>query len=104
MATSTLEESLLSKLSSGVLDGIVGSSLTTSGGSTVWSQIEDGTPTRYKQGPGGKFFDGKENTRYEGVLHTLQTWATDSEKLEFLQKYGWLLDDAEAREYSALYK
>jgi len=68
-------------LLSGVLDGFVGGDLTIDGGSTVWTVIKNGIPTRYKQGPGGKFFDNKENVRFDGVLHTLQEWITDEEKL-----------------------
>ena len=58
----------------------------------------------FKQGPGGKFFNGKENERYEGVLHILQKWATDEEKLQFFQKFGWLMKDADVKAYSAKFK
>ncbi len=58
MGRSKEEKSLLDKLLSGALDGIVGNDLTTSGRSTVWTVIKNGIPTRYKQGPGGKFFNG----------------------------------------------
>ena len=98
------EKSLLQKLASGVLDGIVGDSTETSGGSTVWTAIKDGTPTVFKKGPGGKFFNGKENERYEGVLHTKQKWITDEEKIAFLRKFGWLIRDNEVKAYSAKYK
>ncbi len=98
------EKSLLAKLASGLLDGIVGDDLTTSGGSTVWKSIKDGVPAMFKQGPGGRFFNGKENERYDGVLHTLEKWDTDDRKLGFLQKFGWLMDDPEVRKYSAKFK
>lgn len=104
MARSKEESGLLSKLLSGLLDGQVGDDLETTGGSTVWTEIKDGTPTRYKQGPGGKFFDGKENVRYDGKLTKLEEWKTDDEKLGFLQKFGWLMDDPDAKEYSKKYK
>ena len=58
----------------------------------------------FKQGPGSRFFDGKENTCIEGVLHTLQEWITDEQKLEFLRKFGWLMKDAAVRTYSAKFK
>lgn len=104
MGRSKEEKRLLGKLLSGALDGIVGNDLTTSGGSTIRTVIKNGIPTRYKQGPGGKFFNGKENERYEGVLHTLEEWITDDQKLDFLQKFGWLIKDDDARTYSAKFK
>ena len=67
-------------------------------------QIKNGIPAQYKEGPGGKFFDGKENIRYTGKRHVLQEWKTDDAKLVFLQKYGWLMDHPAVREYSAKYK
>ena len=104
MRRTTEEQNLLSKLLAGVLDGRVGNDLTTSGGSTVWTAIKDGKIIRYKQGPGGKFFNGKENERFEGVLHVLEEWVTDDEKLAFIQKFGWLMKDADAKAYSAKFK
>ncbi len=98
------EKKLLQKMASGALDGFVGDNITTSGGSTVWKSIKNGLPAMFKQGPGGNFFNGKENERYEGVLHTLQKWATDDEKLQFLRKFGWLMQDTDVKAYSAKFK
>lgn len=98
------EKDLVKRFKEGAFDGIVGDLFQTSGGSTVWTQIKDAKAVRYKQGPGGKFFDGKENERYSGVLHTLGEWATDGQILEFLQKFGWLLKDSAANAYSAKFK
>lgn len=98
------EKNLLAKLLSGVLDGQVGNDLTTTGGSTVWTAIKNGKPIQFKQGPGGKIFNGKENERFNGVLHILKEWVTDDEKLEFLQKLGWLIKDDEVKAYSAKFK
>lgn len=98
------ERALLSKLISGALDGIVGDDMTTSGGSTVWTVIKDGIPVRYKQGPTTKFFNGKENERIAGVLHTLQKWVTDEERIQFLRQFGWLMKDEAVRIYSAKFK
>lgn len=98
------EESLLTKMKRGAFDGVIGNVLTTSGGSNVWTEIKNGEPTRYKKGSGGKFFNGKENERYEGKLHILETWKTDEEKIGFLRKYGWLIEDVAAKKYSAKYK
>ena len=72
----------------------------------IWynKSIKNGVPAMFKQGPGSRFFDGKENTRLEGVLHTLQEWITDEQKLEFLQRFGWLMKDAAVGAYSAKFK
>lgn len=98
------EKGLLQRLASGIFDGDVGDSIETSGGSTVWKTIKNGVPRQLKKGPGGKFFNGKENERYEGVLHTLDEWVTDEEKLAFLRKFGWLMKDAAVKAYSAKHK
>lgn len=98
------EKSLLKKLASGLLDGPVGDDLQTSGGSTVWVRIKDGTPVRLKEGPARRFFDGRENERIPGKLRVLEEWTTDDEKLEFLQRFGWLMADDDARAYSAKFK
>lgn len=74
-------------MASGALDGFVGDDLTTYGGSSVWKVIKDGVPVMFKQGPDSRFFNGKENEHIEGVLHTLQEWVTDEQKLEFLRKF-----------------
>jgi hypothetical protein len=104
MAITNEEKSLLKKLASGALDGFVGDDLTTTGGSAVWKAIKSGVPVMFKQGPGGKFFNGKENEHFEGVMHTLQEWATDEQKLEFLRKFGWLMKDEAVKAYSAMFK
>ena len=53
------ERELLKRMDAGELDGMVGNMFQTDGGSTVWTTIKDGIPTRFKQGPGGKFFNGR---------------------------------------------
>ena len=98
------EIGLLKKLLSEELDGPVGTNYYTSGGSTIWMEIKNGNPVRYKQGPGGKFFDGKENIKFEGKRTVLEKWETDDEKLAFLQKYGWLMEDKDVKSYSAKFK
>lgn len=57
-----------------------------------------------KQGPTRRFFNGKENERIPGVLHTMQEWLTDEEKLQFLQRFGWLMNDTDVRAYSKKFK
>ena len=98
------EKELLKRLATGALDGFVGNDLTTSDGSTVWKAIKNSIPTIFKQGPSKRFFNGKENERIEGVLHILEEWSSDERKLEFLQKFGWLMNDKAVREYSAKLK
>ena len=58
----------------------------------------------FKEGPGGKYFDNKENVHFDGVIHTLQKWVTDEQKLAFLQKFGWLMKDSDVKAYSAKFK
>lgn len=104
MKFSKEEKSLLAKLASGLLDGVVGDHLETSGGSTVWTSIKNGLPATFKKGPGKRFFNGKENEYISGVLHTLRKWSTDEEKLQFLRKFGWLMKDPDVIAYSAKFK
>ena len=104
MARTKEEKGLLAKLLSGKLDGQVGDDLPTSGGSTIWTSIKDGKPARFKEGPSTKFFNGKENERIPGKRQVLESWDTDDEKLSFLQKFGWLMKDEDAKNYSAKFK
>lgn len=104
MSISKEEKNLLSKLSKGLLDGIVGNDLTTSGGSTVWMRIKNGNPMQLKQGPSKRFFNGKENETISGVLHVLKEWVSDEEKLQFLRKFGFLMSDPDVVAYSAKFK
>ena len=104
MKITSEEKTLLEKLSLGLFDGCVGNQLLTTGGSAIWKTIKNGVPVMLKQGPTRKFFDGKENTYSEGILHTLQEWVTDEQKLEFLRKFGWLMRDATVKAYSAKFK
>lgn len=98
------EKNLLKSLNSGELDGLVGDDIITSGGSRIWKVIKNGIPTMFKQGPGGKIFNGKENEHFEGILHTLQKWVTDEQKIDFIRKFGWLMNDEKAKIYSAKFK
>lgn len=104
MRISKEEKNLLAKLTTGLLDGIVGRDLTTSGGSTVWMTIKNGVPKQFKQGPSKRFFNGKENEVIDGVLHTLKEWSSDDEKIQFLRKFGWLMNDPDVVAYSAKFK
>ncbi len=104
MTFSKEEKNLLSKLAKGVLDGFVGDEYITQGGSSIWMAIKNGVPTKFKQGPSKRFFNGKENEVIQGVLHILQKWSSDKEKLQFLQKFGWLMKDPDVLAYSAKFK
>ncbi len=107
MANRTNEEkTLLSRLASGMLDGIVGNDKIYTDGYkpvTVGKRIENGIPYSYRESAEQRFFNGDEN-EYIGGKVTKETYDTDDEKLEFLQRYGWLMNDVEARSYSAKYK
>ena len=64
MKMTSEERELLKRMDAGELDGMVGNMFQTDSGSTVWTIIKNGIPVRFKKGPGGKFFNGKENERY----------------------------------------
>lgn len=87
-----------------MLDGVVGNSIFTTGGSEIWTEIKNGIATQYKQGPSRKYFNGRENVRTEGVLHELEKWVRDDELIFFFRKFGYLLKDEVALAYSAKYK
>ena len=105
MRRSNEEKSLLAKLASGVLDGMVGDEKVYHGYKDVYcgKYIKDGEPVSYREGESARFFNGKENERIPGK-RTEDHYDTDDRKLEFLQRYGWLTDDEEVRAYSAKFK
>lgn len=98
------EKELITRLNSGLLDGQVGDDLKTSGGSYVWKVIRQGVPMMIKQGPTKKFFNNRETEKIPGIIHCLEKWTTDEERLAFLQKFGWLMADEAVRKYSAKFK
>jgi hypothetical protein len=51
--------------------------------------IDSGTPVKYREGKGTKFFDGKENIRTPGK-RSQERFETDEEKTIFFQKYGFI--------------
>ncbi|MCI8537062.1 MAG: hypothetical protein HFF18_00140 [Oscillospiraceae bacterium] len=101
-----LEEIVLEKLERGLLDGPVGDDFVTGDYSKVIFRkvIRDGIPQTLRIGEGYKFFDNRENTRVPGTVQITEAFETISQKLLFLQKYGWLLDDPDVREYSRRFK
>ena len=105
MSKSREEQHLLDKLASGALDGMVGDEREYRGYKSVYcgKYIKDGVPVSYRQGASERFFNGKENERHPGKRDE-EHFVTDERKLEFLQRYGWLIDDEEVCAYSAKYK
>ena len=99
------ELNLLKKLASGVLDGMVGREKVYAGYKNVYcgKYIKDGEPVSYREGESSRFFNGKENERISGKRDE-DHYDTDDRKLEFLQRYGWLMDDEDVRAYSAKFK
>lgn len=105
MRRSNEEKRLLTKLESGILDGMVGDEKVYHGYKDVYcgKYIENGEPVSYREGESTRFFNGKENERIPGK-RTEERYDTDDRKLEFLQRYGWLIDDPDVRAYSAKFK
>lgn len=99
------EKNLLAKLASGSLDGMVGDERVYRGYKKVFcgKYIKDGEPVSYRQGESTRFFNGKENERISGKREE-DHYVTDERKLEFLQRYGWLTNDDDAKAYSAKFK
>ena len=99
------ERNLLAKLASGVLDGPVGDVRVYRGFKSVYcgKYIKNGEPVSYREGESSKFFNGQENERIPGK-RTEEHFDTDLKKLTFLQQYGWLIPDKDARTYSAKFK
>lgn len=99
-----LEQMILEKMEKGLLDGMVGNDFIPSGCKTIHRKIiKDGIPQILKMGPDSKYFDNKENIRVAGKV-TKKLLNSVTEKLEFIQKYGWLMNDPDAKAYSALFK
>ena len=89
MSRTDEENNLLQKLASGSLDGMVGDEREYRGYRSVYcgKYIKNGEPVSYRQGE-------REEEHFD----------TDDRKLEFLQRYGWLMDDEDVKAYSAKYK
>jgi len=95
---------LLKKLANGEYDG-----KRTDGemnGVSSGFYVEKGTPVKYRQGKGTKFFDGKENVRTQGK-RTEERFETDEQKTDFLQRFGFIPEmfakHPEVMEYSKEY-
>lgn len=99
------EKNLLAKLANGELDGMVGDEREYRGYKSVYcgKYIKAGIPVSYRQGESERIFNGRENERIPGKREE-DHYDTDARKLEFLQRYGWLINDDEVRAYSAKFK
>lgn len=105
MGVKELEKIALEKLNSGLLDGVVGNDFDTGNYAIVTFRkvIKEGIPQILRLGAGSKYFNNKENVRIPGNVST-QLFESITEKLGFLQKYGWLMDDPDVKAYSAFFK
>ncbi len=105
MKKTTEEKRLLSKLASGLLDGMVGEEKVYRGYKNIYcgKYIKNGEPVSYRQSESERFFNGRENETIEGKREE-DHYNTDERKLDFLQRYGWLIQDEEVKKYSAKYK
>ncbi len=100
-----LERSILTKLDKGMLDGVVGSDYRSKKNKDVIYRniIENGVPKAIQLKPKDEFFDGRDKVIISDA-ETVVIFETDDEKLTFMQKYGWLMDDPDARFYSSFFK
>ena len=106
MSNHTQEETnLLLRLTRGEFDGLVGDERTYGTYKHIYcgKYIKGGEPVAYRRGEAERFFNGKETERIPGKMEE-EHFDTEDRKLEFLQCYGWLIDDDEVRAYSAKYK
>ena len=96
---------LLKKLASGLLDGMVGDVREYRGYKSIYcgKYIKDGEPVLYREGEPTRFFNGEENEVIPGKREE-EHFNTDDRKLEFLQRFGWLINDEEVQAYSAKFK
>jgi hypothetical protein len=95
------ERFLLEKLAKGLLDGTVGDEREYRVYRSIYcgKQIRNGVPVSYRQDkPSGTTADGEPVEREEEIFDT------EERKLEFLQRYGWLMKDKDVRAYSEKYK
>ena len=99
-----LEQRLLARLANGELDGLVGDEREYRSHYSVLSGklIRNGIPICYWHG-----IPNKKDTKVVIPIspnRTEEIYDTDEQKLEFLQQYGWLMNDKEVRVYSNLFK
>lgn len=105
MNVEELEKIVLEKLNKGLLDGVIGDDFVTGDYAKVTFRkiIKNGVPQILRLGADSKFFDNKENVRVNGK-ESVKMLETIAEKISFLRKYGWLINDPDVKAYSALFK
>ena len=105
MNVDELEKIVLEKLNKGLLDGVIGDDFITGDYAKVTFRkiIKNGIPQLLRLGADSKFFNNKESIRVSGK-ESVQLFETITEKLSFLKKYGWLINDPDVKAYSALFK
>ncbi len=105
MKFAELEKVILEKLDNGLLDGVVGKDSPMGDYATVIFRkvIKNGIPQIVRFGADKKYFDGKETIKVAGK-QTVQLIEKTADKLKFLQKYGFLMDDPDVKKYSAFFK
>lgn len=86
MDINELEKTILVKLSSGVLDGVVGDDFVTGNHAkvTIRQIIMNGIPQTLRFGANSKYFDNKETVRVSGNV-AAKLFETTTEKLQFIQ-------------------
>lgn len=92
------ERILLKRLAAGEFDGRIGDDL-----DTYYKYIKDGLPVEVWEGKRQRFFDNRTTERFSGNIKK-NYYESDEEKLEFLRKYGFLINDPQVRSYSKKFK
>ena len=93
------EQKLLDRLESGEFDGPVGDEFVSGTGTTSRMVIECGTPRRYRR-KAGCYYSEHYGEMREYDESVKKEWLSDSEKLTFLGKYGFLFDDEDVKKYN----
>ena len=99
------EQKLLEKLASGRLDGMVGDEREYRRYHSILcgKMIRNGIPIFYtQQVPSGSVT--KQGSISSPIVREEETFESDDRKLEFLQRFGWLINDEEVRAYSSRFK
>ena len=93
------EQRLLDRLEAGEFDGQVGDEFEASNGYTYRTVIEKGIPRRYRRKDGCYYSDRYDEMRaYNETMR--KEWLSDPEKLAFLAKFGFLINDEDVKKYN----
>lgn len=92
------ERVLLKRLAAGEFDGRIGDDL-----NNYYKYIKNGIPVEVWEGKTQRFFDNRTTERFAGRIKK-KVYETDEKKLEFLRKYGFLINDSQVRKYSQQFK